>query len=120
MPQPGRPHRDERRCGESHGAAAVIAEVAAASLRLRIGVVLGDDVLDLLDAPDAISANAYLGSEGIVQALDDGADVVVTGRVADAALFAGPLVHAHRWALDDWEHLRPRSRSATSSSAPGR
>ena len=62
-------------------------------------------MLDLLDAPDAISANAYLGSEGIVQALDDGADVVVTGRVADAALFAGPLVHAHRWARDDWEHL---------------
>jgi len=88
------------------GAAAVIAEVArAASLPLRIGVVLGDDVLDLLDAPGAISANAYLGSEGIVQALDDGADVVVTGRVADAALFAGPLVHAHGWAMDDWEHL---------------
>ena len=89
-----------------HGAAAVIAEVARSmSLPLRIGVVLGDDVLGLLDAPDAISANAYLGSEGIVHTLDDGADVVVTGRVADAALFAGPLVHAHRWALDDWEHL---------------
>jgi hypothetical protein len=88
------------------GAAAVVAEVArAASLRLRIGVVLGDDVLELLDAPDAISANAYLGSEGIAHALDDGADVVVTGRVADAALFAAPLVHAHRWAMDDWEHL---------------
>jgi hypothetical protein len=89
-----------------HGAAAVVADVArAASLRLRIAIVLGDDVLDLLDAPDAISANAYLGSEGIVEALDGGADVVVTGRVADAALFAGPLVHAHRWARDDWEHL---------------
>jgi hypothetical protein len=88
------------------GAAAVVADVArAASLRLRIAIVLGDDVLDLLDAPDAISANAYLGSEGIVEALDGGADVVVTGRVADAALFAGPLVHAHRWARDDWEHL---------------
>ena len=88
------------------GAAAVIADVARdASLALRIGVVLGDDVLDLLDAPDAISANAYLGSEGIVHALDDGADVVVTGRVADAALFAGPLVHAHGWTLDDHEHL---------------
>ncbi len=90
------------------GAAAVIADVARdASLALRIGVVLGDDVLDLLDAPDAISANAYLGSEGIVRALDDGADVVVTGRVADAALFAGPLVHAHGWTLDDREHLAP-------------
>jgi Acyclic terpene utilisation family protein AtuA len=88
------------------GAAAVVADVARdASLALRIGVVLGDDVLDLLDAPDAISANAYLGSDGIVHALDDGADVVVTGRVADAALFAGPLVHAHGWTLDDREHL---------------
>jgi hypothetical protein len=88
------------------GAAAVVAEIArAASLPLRIGVVLGDDVLDLLDVPGAISANAYLGCEAIVHALDDGADVVITGRVADAALFAGPLVHAHRWAMDDWEHL---------------
>ncbi len=88
------------------GAAQVIADVARdASLALRIGVVLGDDVLDLLDAPDAISANAYLGSEGIVRALADGADVVVTGRVADAALFAAPLVHAHGWTMDDREHL---------------
>ena len=82
--------------------------------------MLGDDVLDLLDAPDAISANAYLGSEGIVAALDDGADVVVTGRVADAALFAAPLVHAHGWAMDDWDTWRRRSPPVISSNAPGR
>src|SRR6476659_9724111 len=56
------------------GAAQVVADIAcAASISVPIAVVRGDDVLDLLDAPEAISANSYLGSEGIVRALDDGA-----------------------------------------------
>ena len=66
--------------------------------------MLGDDVLGQLDEPGAISANAYLGAEPIVAALAAGADVVVTGRVADASLFAGPIMHAHGWAPTDW-HL---------------
>ena len=72
-------------------------------LRLRIAVVLGDDVLEELDEPGALSANAYLGSAPIVEALDDGADVVLTGRVADASLFAAPVLHTHRWPRDDWD-----------------
>src|SRR5699024_4356261 len=40
-----------------------------------------------------ISANVYLGCEGIMEALDNDADIVITGRVADASLFVGPILH---------------------------
>ncbi|WP_288473029.1 acyclic terpene utilization AtuA family protein, partial [uncultured Pseudomonas sp.] len=84
---------------------------------LKIAAVAGDDVLAQLPA-DArldngqtlaelgdrlISANAYLGVEGIVQALQADADVIITGRVADPSLFLAPLVHEFGWAADDWE-----------------
>jgi len=86
---------------------------------LRVAAVLGDDVLPLVQrraaegglrdeagaplAPDTIvSANAYVGAEPIVDALAEGADVVITGRVADSSLFLAPLVHEHRWPADDW------------------
>jgi hypothetical protein len=72
---------------------------------LRIATVLGDDVAEHFDDPDLVSANAYLGAAPIVAALDDGADVVVTGRVADASLFVGPLVHAHGWSMTDWDRM---------------
>lgn len=83
---------------------------------LRIGVVLGDDVrekilaspLPLIDQPgstadlkDIISANAYLGAEPIATALDQGADIVITGRVGDPALFVGTLAHAFGWSFAD-------------------
>jgi hypothetical protein len=104
----------------SHRAAAVARECGLTGL--RIAAVTGDDVLDIVrrqDPPMAdsqepvsslgphrlISANAYLGSEGIVEALGLGADVVITGRVADPALFLGPLVHEFAWPADDWEKL---------------
>jgi hypothetical protein len=96
----------------------------AASLGLRgltVAAVTGDDVLDLLrtgehrleetGAPLAslgdriVSANAYLGAAPIRDALVAGAQVVVTGRVADPALFLGPLVHAFGWRLDEWPRL---------------
>src|SRR5437763_16954699 len=63
---------------------------------LRIGLVCADA------GPDR---EVYLGAGGVVQALDDGADVVITGRVADAALFLAPAVHEHGWAWDDWDRL---------------
>ena len=88
---------------------------------LKVAAVLGDDVLDLVRSADyplqesgaplaslgarVVSANAYLGAQPIVQALDAGADLVITGRAADPALFMAPLMHAFGWALDDCERL---------------
>lgn len=88
---------------------------------LRVAYVLGDDVLDAVRSADpalsdrpgrvsdlgdtVISANAYLGVEPIVAALGAGADVVITGRVGDPALFLAPMVHGFGWALDDWDRL---------------
>jgi hypothetical protein len=93
---------------------------------VRIAVVLGDDLEDRIDdlARDGVSfrnldtgadldtvrdrlthAAVYTGCEGIVEALDRGADIVVCGRVTDIALYLGPLVHEFGWRLDDWERL---------------
>lgn len=57
---------------------------------------LGDRVL---------SANAYLGADGIVAALDQGAQIVITGRVGDAALFLAPLAHRWTWQPDDLDRI---------------
>jgi len=107
------------------------ARVAAATARelgltgIRVATVLGDDLTTRLEAlaretpltnldtgaaftelpSAALFASAYLGARPIVEALAQGADVVITGRCADAALFLAPLVHEHGWAWDDWDRL---------------
>ncbi|AZG16109.1 acyclic terpene utilization AtuA family protein [Cupriavidus pauculus] len=86
--------------------------------RPRVAVVEGDDLShdagrELLrgivgDAfPDArfVCANAYIGAQGIADALRDGAQVVVCGRVADPALAVGPAMAHFGWAWDDWNRL---------------
>ncbi|WP_044530613.1 acyclic terpene utilization AtuA family protein [Herbaspirillum sp. B65] len=88
---------------------------------LKVAAVVGDDVLQAVQEGDfriedngqpvaslgerLISANAYLGSAPIVEALQAGAQVIVTGRVADPALVLAPLVHEFGWAMDDWDKL---------------
>ncbi len=88
---------------------------------LKVAAVLGDDVLDACKDGDLpimefegtikqlgnrlLSANAYLGAEPMAEALRGGADVVITGRASDPALFLAPMIHAFGWALDDWNLL---------------
>jgi hypothetical protein len=65
-----------------------------------------DKKIALKDSPAmTISANAYLGCWGIVKALDEGADIVVGGRLADASLVVGPAAWWHGWKQDDWDKL---------------
>jgi hypothetical protein len=94
----------------------------------KVAVVTGDDIfgridelvaagvefsnLDtgrpLSDVRDRLTnANVYTGADGIVEALQRGADIVVCGRVTDMALYLGPMRHELGWAADDWEHLGP-------------
>ena len=62
-------------------------------------------VAKLKDLKNIVSANAYLGAEGIVSALRQGADVVITGRVADPSLFLAPLMFELGWRADDYQML---------------
>jgi hypothetical protein len=86
---------------------------------VRVAAVTGDDVVDAVDmsartletnvplstyAP-IVSANAYLGADALLPALASGADIVVTGRVADPSLFVAPLMHEFGWSSDDVDRL---------------
>ncbi|HEX6819293.1 MAG TPA: acyclic terpene utilization AtuA family protein [Ktedonobacterales bacterium] len=58
-----------------------------------------------LDGSPIVTANAYLGAAPIARALAQGADIVITGRVADPCLYLAPLISHYNWALDDWDRL---------------
>lgn len=115
--------------GAAHPLAAGAAVLAVARElglpQLKVAVVTGDDVLPwvrthqppLIDAQPGgpataadlseqlVSANAYLGADALLPALAAGADVIITGRVADPALFLAPLMHHFGWRADDWPQL---------------
>ncbi|RYY50082.1 MAG: DUF1446 domain-containing protein, partial [Comamonadaceae bacterium] len=97
---------------------ALRAIIADQGLSLKVAAVHGDDLIERIDefrAPEMFSgrtmpdrvtgANAYLGAAPIARALALGADIVVTGRVADSALALGPLIHEFGWAMDDFERM---------------
>ena len=105
------------------GAARAVARIARdlGLAGLKIAAVSGDDVMEAVRARDLplvetdgrvadvadrmVSANAYLGAAPIVEALAGGADIVITGRVSDPALFLAPLMHEFGWRADDWDRL---------------
>ncbi len=100
-------------------AAALQAACDKAQLPLKIAVLLGDDlqpqlkhlhgITDMFNGaplpPACVSANAYLGAPGITQALDLGADIVITGRVVDSAVVSAALVHEFGWSWQDYDRL---------------
>ncbi len=94
--------------------------------QVKVALVSGDDILPRLDEllarghelrdmdtgrplsairDQVVSANAYIGMAPVVEALDRGADIVITGRVTDTGLTLGPLVHEHRWSAEDWDRI---------------
>lgn len=110
---------DPDRCAEA------VAEVAhKLGLNPKIAYVRGDDLMPRMDELVAsgqlrhfetgepirdpsrfLTANAYLGCWGIVDALEQGADIVITGRVTDAAVVCGPAAWHHGWSRTDWDAL---------------
>jgi hypothetical protein len=107
------------------GLAEVVRKLGLAG-ELKVGVVSGDDIMDRLD--DLIargielknmetgeplssirsrvqSANVYFGGAPIADALDQGAQIIVTGRCTDTGLTLGPMIHAFKWARDDWNKV---------------
>ncbi len=101
-------------------------EVLRLAPGLKVAVVLGDDILDRIDEliaagnelrnidtngpiaairSDIQSANVYIGAFPLAEALATGANVVLTGRCADAALALAPMLHEFGWKADDWHLL---------------
>ena len=93
---------------------------------LKIGVILGDNILDSLDSlkqkgielnnmetgesldtvrERLVSANVYLGARPIVEALQQGAQIIISGRTTDTALTYAPMIHEFGWKWDDWDLL---------------
>lgn len=102
-------------------ARAIAALAAEQGVDIKIAVVLGDDAMALVPElrgegvrelqsgaampAKLLTANAYLGALPVKQALDAGAQIVVTGRCVDSAVTLGALMHEFGWAADDWDRL---------------
>ena len=98
---------------------ALQAKLQAAGIELSIGIVTGDDLLaraaDYANVKEMFtgesmpgklwSMNAYLGAFPVAQALDAGADIVITGRCVDSAVALGPLIHEFGWKTDSYDQL---------------
>lgn len=98
---------------------AILRIARARKLPIRVAVVTGDDVHASIGPEsvtlengtplgafgELVSANAYLGVAALLPALETGADIVITGRVADPSLFLAPMVQHYGWSLDDFDRL---------------
>lgn len=99
---------------------------AAGVHNIKVAVVHGDDILDQIDdliasgnelknmddgrplseiKDNLLSANVYFGAQPIVDALADGANIVITGRVTDTGLCLGPMIHEFGWSFDDYDKM---------------
>jgi hypothetical protein len=103
--------------------AAKVREIAArlGLGKLKIAAISGDDVVEALKVSDTkiletgapassmasvlVSANAYVGAAPMVEALANGADVIITGRVADPSMFLAPQIHEFGWSQEDWDKI---------------
>jgi len=101
-------------------AANKIVEIAKElNLEISVAAVTGDDVFDMIDSQQKaietnealslsgklISANAYLGADAIIPALETNADIIITGRVADPSLFLATIIHEFSWPLNEYNLL---------------
>lgn len=101
------------------GAKKIIEIARELGLSIRVAAITGDDVLAKIDpqwlaletgeplekSGPIISANAYLGIEPILEALQSEAQIILTGRVADPSLFLAPMIHEFDWGTDDYDLL---------------
>lgn len=104
------------------GAKKVVEIAKKLGLKVKVAAVFGDDLISdfggrisagefelletnisKLEIGTPISANAYLGVEGILEALKNEAQIIITGRVADPSLFLSPMIHEFGWATDDFD-----------------
>src|SRR3989440_6530504 len=105
---------------------AIFAVAKKRGIPIRVGVVLGDNILDTLDSVLAgghelknmetgesltdirsrvLSANVYFGAMPIVEALRQGAQIVITGRTTDTGLTLAPMIYEFGWKPDDWDRI---------------
>jgi hypothetical protein len=102
-------------------AEAIIKSAQAKNLNIKVAVIKGDDLAALVDKEEFThletnesvakiknnikSANAYLGCETIVEALASGAQIIISGRVADPSMVLGPMRYEFSWKENDWDKL---------------
>ena len=105
--------------GAAEATVAVLRSLGARGVKVAAidGSLITDRILTLADtimetgaplagiADSIVSAEVYMGVAGILAALAGGAQIVLTGRVADPSLFAAPMIHEFGWSLDDWDRL---------------